>query len=332
MFSAKRMVFPSGGQYSFLRKAKERLGPAWSDMAEKIQINPGTMKSYCAEYCSLPFPVFQRTCDLCGWKTDKVAEEYDAHEGRLMGRRSSLGERRIHVSCKRPTRRKVKLRLAKTGFERGKGISWPSVLSEELAEETGIHIGDGFLSQKRNEFRVKGDKSNERDYYDGYLSKLYKHLYGIRPKNREYDTCYGFEICSRDLWLFKTQVMKLPAGRKSRIRIPRIIKRGGPSALCAFLRGLMDTDGCFEFRSRYGREAYYPVMSLSCKSPLLAEDVRAAFGSLGFRPRKYIASNGYWSIYLYGYSNFERYEKLIGWRNPKNMRKVLEFRKRYSGL
>ena len=50
-------------------------------------------------------------------------------------------------------------------FDIKKQIKFPDRVTPELAEEVGISLGDGFLSDNKYEFRVKGSKK-ERDYYD----------------------------------------------------------------------------------------------------------------------------------------------------------------------
>ena len=63
-----------------------------------------------------------------------------------------------------------------------KKIKIPSVITEDLAEETGMHLGDGFLSAKRYDYRLKGNANDEKEYYINYIAPLFKSLYNIDIK------------------------------------------------------------------------------------------------------------------------------------------------------
>jgi hypothetical protein len=90
-------------------------------------------------------------------------------------------------------------------YDKIKDLKFPNKLTPELAEEIGIHIGDGFLSKRRNEYRLKGAKS-EKEYYNYFLKKLYKKLYNLNINLKEYENTYGFEIGSQGLWTFKNKI------------------------------------------------------------------------------------------------------------------------------
>jgi intein/homing endonuclease len=268
-------------------------------------------------------------CSRCDWKVD------EKFNGLREQRKRAFGWKRIPVSSIVISDAKIhKLDFGRFSYliSNGRKPSFPKYLTFDLAEEIGVHLGDGFLSDKRHDFRVKGDKNNEREYYDSFLKNLYSRIFSMKIKNKDYGDSYGFEVFSRDLWVFKTGVLGIPPGRKDSIRIPRILWKAGGPFLCSFLRGLFDTDGSFEFRTRYGRKNYYPVISLTCKSRFLAKDVLGAFRKLGFSAKMYKKSNGMHDVYLYGYSNFSRYEYLIGWSNSKNLRKVADFHQLWPRL
>ena len=58
-----------------------------------------------------------------------------------------------------------------------------------------------------------------REFYQDFIKPLYKRLFNLDVSLKDYAQCYGFEVCSRALWTFKTNVLKIPAGRKTGISI-----------------------------------------------------------------------------------------------------------------
>ena len=323
-------------QRKFLEDAKKRQDMPWDEFAVLIETNPGTLKSYTNQLCTLPMRLFKKICEICSWKIDKTLTRYRGRKISALKcdfpfqKGYRLGKARIKTKNFELKKDEGRLKLNLNGIEysrqdKEKKIIFPKWLDENLAEEIGIHLGDGFLSNDKYDFRVKGDKSNEIDYYDNHLKKLYKILYNINIENRDYIDSYGFEIYSKALWEFKVNSVGITPGKKDKINIPKILSKSNKRIKCAFLRGIMDTDGSILFKARYGYANYYPTISLTCKSRYLAEGVYKMFKTLGFAPKFYKKSNGVWDVYLYGYSNFDRYQRLVGWRNPKNLNKIREW-------
>lgn len=134
--------------------------------------------------------------------------------------------------------------------DKEKELKLPYTLTSLLAEEIGIHLGDGFLSEEKNDFRVKGHRIDEKDYYDTFLKKLYKELFNLDLNMKDYGDSYGFELYSQAISNFKKKVIKIKPGVKDKITIPKIIKQSNGEITSAFLRGLFDTDGNIKFYSK----------------------------------------------------------------------------------
>ncbi len=187
-----------------------------------------------------------------------------------------------------------------------------------------MHLGDGFLSANKFDYRLKGGK-DEKDFYDGFVKQTYKKLFNADVKIQEFEASYGFEYYSKALWTFKSRVLGIQLSPKTNIRIPDAFKVNNQAVLCGLLRGYFDTDGCLVAYSRYGREHYYPLITVASASKPLTLDVLEILRMLGFSCCYSENLRVKWpcfQIQLYGYANFERYCKVIGWSNPKYVRKA----------
>lgn len=212
-----------------------------------------------------------------------------------------------------------------------KKVILPKKISPELAEEIGMHFGDGFLSEKRYEYRLKGNPKDEKEYYLDYIKPLFKRLYNIDVNLKESWKSFGFELHSQACWEFKTKVLKINPGKKYEITIPLVLKVNNKEILCGFLRGLFDTDGSLRFKSQYGYKDYYPVIEISLTSKKLIKEVAEIFEMLGFNI--WLGFNErYGRISLSEIPNFKRYKKLIGWNSQKNLNRVNEWEKQYPML
>lgn len=209
---------------------------------------------------------------------------------------------------------------------------FPKTLTPALAEEIGIHLGDGHLSKNRNRYKLFGNV-DESEYYTDFIVRLYKDLYGIDVHLvRRPDNTIGFEFSSREIWLFKTEILGIEAGRKDNIPVPKIVREAGTEIQKAFIRGYFDTDGTVYFQSRYGYSRYYPVVSAESKSQKLRDAVNAMLRALGFKTHLYQSPLGYFGICLYGYGNILKYATEIGWHNTKHLKKFEQWAEKYPYL
>lgn len=125
----------------------------------------------------------------------------------------------------------------------------PRILDENLAEEIGIHIGDGTLVESRNYYSLRGYSIDEYEYYLNHVSKLIENVYGFKPKIFKRKNVCGFEKYSKLIFDFKTKIISLSHGKKSHIiDIPNIIKNTYNEKLISLcIRGILDSDGCIWF-------------------------------------------------------------------------------------
>lgn len=197
-------------------------------------------------------------------------------------------------------------------YDHLKKVKLPIKMTPKLAEEIGIHLGDGCLSLSRRYFSVKTNKK-ESEYMVNFLFPLYKELYNLDLKLMELKSVVGFEVHSQALFEFKNKVLNIPFGNKvNKITVPpTIIKSKNKEIYSSFIRGLFDTDGCVNIIKSKNN---YPTISFTIKSELLIKKVGEMLEQMGFIP--YI---GKYIITLNGELMVEKWIKEIGSSNSKNI-------------
>jgi len=219
---------------------------------------------------------------------------------------SYFKNKKIALNCKKVTY---------TPNDIKKGIIFPNKMTSELAEEIGVHLGDGCLSKNRNYFSVKTNKREEK--YMLYLFKLYKKIYNLDLKLMKLPSVVGFEVYSKALCEFKNKILGLPYGEKiHRIEVPKaILNTKNKDIYRALIRGLFDTDGCICINKKNGKD--YPIISLCVLSEKLILQVSKMLERLG-----YITFHNKQSINLNGIVMFKKWVEEIGSSNPKNFNKL----------
>lgn len=335
----KRVVFSKENQKKFIRNLKEKSNLEWKNLAKKLDVNENTLsKAYLFGLSSIPYSLFLRMISLLNEKENNIIKEYNVmiiDEIKIIGRKV-MGEQRkkfdkIDIIFNDTN---VNLDISKVNYslvDIKKNIKLPAKLTPELAEEIGIHYGDGFLSVKRYDYRLKGNINDEIEYYKNYIKPLFKKLFNINVNLKKFDSTFGFEISSKALWEFKTKVIGIKPGNKKDLCVPERLKINNQKILCAFIRGLFDTDGSLYFKSRYGYKNYYPTITISLYSKNLIIEMGEILKMLGFNPSIYL-NDDYPRISLNGIGSLKRYEKMIGWSSQKNLNKLNDWKNRYSQL
>ena len=335
----KRVNFEEGFQYKFLKKLKNKSNLKWKELAKILEINENTLsKSYKFGLCDIPYEIFKKITKILNKTEKEVLREYKGkikEETQIIGRKCFGEERKVFEPIKITFKNKnKKLDTSKIEFSRydlKKKIKLPEELTPELAEEIGMQFGDGFLSAKRYDYRLKGNPKDEKKYYNDYIKPLFKKLYNLNIKIKEFENTFGFELYSKAFWEFKTKVIGIRPGKKKYKSIPNILKVNNIKILTAFIRGLFDTDGSLSFKTKYGYKKYYPEISIALYSKGLIKEVGEILQMLGFKPNVYL-NEQYPKISLNGIGSLKRYEKLIGWNSQKNLNKLNDWKNRYPNL
>ncbi|MBN2127645.1 MAG: hypothetical protein JW703_04630 [Candidatus Diapherotrites archaeon] len=219
----------------------------------------------------------------------------------------------------------------------------PVSLSEELAEEFGIHTGDGHLSFRKYgvntvyEYGVSSS-GDELDYVLGFIKPLIKKLYSLEVKlyKDKRSNTISFQYKSKSLLIFKKK-LGFPLGKKDSIEIPKVILES--PFITDFIRGYFDTDGCLQFKNRNKKAAPYPVLDMGGKSKKLVTQINDFLLSVGFTTSLVQSSCLHYEtkvicprtrIFIYGKKNLKKWVELIGFSNPKNINKFEEWKNNHS--
>lgn len=211
----------------------------------------------------------------------------------------------------------------------------PKYLTKSLAEEMGIHLGDGSLGIYRNKFAINSylkyayhiaGSYDDEEYFRLFVIPLMKELYNIRShfykSNKEKSIALSYQ--SKGLLYFKNSI-GLPIGKKIDINIPKLILNS--EFKLDFIRGLFDTDGCLTFLKRHKKVHYYPRIDICSQSYNLITQISKILEKEGFRffvSYNYISPAGNGTlcrtsrIFLNGQKNLFKWMKKIGTSNPKN--------------
>lgn len=131
-----------------------------------------------------------------------------------------------------------------------RGVRIPERMTSELAEETGIHLGDGSLANYHDKqgyfafkYSITGDLRDEELYHEEFVAPLLKSIYGIMPifLKRANKNSIETNINSKAVVQFKNKILGLPFGDKRDARISDIIFKNNEFAKKCLV-GIFDTD------------------------------------------------------------------------------------------
>lgn len=206
--------------------------------------------------------------------------------------------------------------------DKQRGVILPRI-SEKLAEETGIHIGDGSMSIQNKGYRLvyAGNLFGDAAYMQ-FVRSLLKELYNIDSNIKEIrqHSLIFIRIFSKAICTFKNTFLQLPFGKKSKsVDIPLIFQSNLKLAK-ACIRGIFDTDGGVVFQKQ-GKYCY-PAVILVNKSKFLVRTLMKLLCELEFNPYVEFDYNTQCSkIWVKGNQQFEKWFKIIGSNNERNLKK-----------
>jgi len=193
--------------------------------------------------------------------------------------------------------------------------------SKALAEFVGIVLGDGGIS--KSQISISFNSKDEKEYAK-FVKSLIRRLFDVYV-----GTCFDKEYLSFDLLISRIKLIhfcieKLDLKRgnkvKQQVDIPEWIKQN-KSYLIACVRGLMDTDGCaFTHRYRVNGKLYsYKKLAFKNSSyPLIRSVYDFLKNILLLHPR---ISKDFKEVRIESKRDVEKYFQLIGFHNPKNLKR-----------
>jgi len=230
----------------------------------------------------------------------------------------------------------MKFDLSKMSIQRNclnKDINLPKKITPELAEEIGLHVGDGSMNFYSNKgiFQLRGHIEDDMDHYHTRIKKLYKLLYNLDINIREMKSTgvIGFQVWNNALVEFKNKIIGLPLGWKHNIKIPKMIDN--KRLFFSFIRGLFDTDGCLYIENKRGKP--YPRIEIATTSKPLCLRAVELSNQYGLRAsyyrckRKETNWKTLYKIAFNGFDNLKKWNCFIGSNNPKHIKKFNELKK-----
>jgi len=227
--------------------------------------------------------------------------------------------------------------------DKERNIQLPTKLNEDLAELTGIMLGDGHIkvmdgsqgSRKVYTICVTCSLTEDYDYFHNVINSLFLKNFNMKLNTKEYSSNGYFNAIrgSKAVATFFTKILDVPSGKKSGIiKIPKLILVSSLSNKLAFIRGISDTDFCLTFK-RAGRKSHsYPVIKGKFKSHAFVQQLNNLLGALGFRcsiinddyyDKRIKKTNNEQTVQLSGKENLKKWISTIGYRNPRHHTKYL---------
>ena len=214
-----------------------------------------------------------------------------------------------------------------------KKLTCPQNITPLLAEEIGLHLGDGSMNyyNGRGFYQLRGHISDDKKHYQLRIKNMYKELFNIDVSLREMPSSnvYGFQIWSDKLVDYKHRVLGLPLGKKSKFQIPTEIITSAKLSR-SFLRGYFDTDGCLYIENKRGKP--YPRIEMASISKEFTNQLNRIMLKMGFRTTHYKENRrkyGWKDIYRIitrGNEMTRKWFLEIEPRNPKHIMKFSELK------
>ncbi|TKJ17617.1 hypothetical protein CEE44_03735 [Candidatus Woesearchaeota archaeon B3_Woes] len=220
------------------------------------------------------------------------------------------------------------------------GVKIPKKLDEHLAHFIGIHLGDGHLNKKPQDYRMcyNGHYVNEYEWYDTYLTKLVKLLFNKEVKLSKGHNTIQIVFSSKAIHFFLNGVCQLPIGAKKNCDVPNIIKNANMTIKRAFLRGMADTDFSLVFKNRHKKFNYYPVIDHQTSNKKVNDSIIKLLLDMGFKVHhgermKKRRDKAYQSYYfqINGKKGLKKWMDEIGFTNSNQLTK-LEVWKKFGHL
>lgn len=154
----------------------------------------------------------------------------------------------------------------------------------DLAEETGLHLGDGSMNfyNGKGLYQLRGHIEDDKPHYALIIKPLYKKLFNIDLSLRDMPSTgvHGFQIWNDELVNYKHKVLGLPLGPKHDFLVPTVIAENDEFSR-SFIRGYFDTDGCLYLEHKNNK--LYPRIEMVSICEGFIKQLKDIMLRLGFR-------------------------------------------------
>lgn len=202
----------------------------------------------------------------------------------------------------------------KPGFLHKRQVTIPFGYTPELAELTGIILGDGHISPKNGQLFITLNSNLDREFIE-FVSELMTVLFSTHVSKLPRRNVTNILITSVEMVEFLRKTGLYSSNKvKDQVDVPGWIKSNS-KFWGAFLRGFLDTDGSI-YKLKFGVQISFTNRSL----PLL-KTTKGFLVQLGYHPSK-ISS---WHVYLTKRKDLIRYAQEIGFSNQKHFNRARSF-------
>ena len=326
----KRVIFAKGKQARFLSIQVEKLNISWARLADEIGIRDRTLNDWKREKYSMPIDKLEKICELADSKMPKNIRIKPAFwyipKSSKLGALASIRKYGRGGGSQSYQKKKwyewwnKKGKYHKLGCLRGPlPIKIPS-FSKDLAEFTGIMLGDGNISS--NQIRITTNRVDDSQYAI-FIKNIIKKLFDVDPamySSRKKVLAVDIMVSRKKLVEFCNKKLGLNIGNKLKqgLDIPKWIRKS-PEFEKACVRGLIDTDGCIFDESHNIKSKKYNYKRLNFTSAS-AELIKSVFDILeknGLFPK--IRNNR--CVQIEDKENIKKYFQMIGTSNPKHLKR-----------
>lgn len=292
----------------FFESIKSKVG-LWKNFYELFDISRKTFDAYKSGRSTLPQDFFDKMCNhfkLAEENTEKIEDDW----GRRKGGIEAYKKNKYYFD---EGRKKLLNNIKNRKPQFDINLS----LSSDIAYFIGLFIGDGFSNKYANSYQIQfTGHISEFEYYTNIIFPIVKNNFniGARLKRDKYaENALRFNINSKDLYLFITQRLRIPPGRKSySVLIPKEIEES-PSVLDC-IAGIFDAEGCFYIDNRKRYKNGYPRVDLHMNNPGIIKQISEIFIKNNIN---HSVSKNCGNILIYGNKNVIDFYKKIPLKNPK---------------
>ena len=202
-------------------------------------------------------------------------------------------------------------------------------LTEAICEFIGAFIGDGWFNCYNGRHYIigfAGHSEMDIQYYHNTIIPIASLIVpDCRPKiyTSKRQKSINVKFHSKELYNIFIHVFGLVPGPKAlTTSIPKIILESTRSNIFSAIRGIFDTDGCIYFDEREIYKAPYPRITFQTASmPLFIQLSSILSREFKLYLGKKNAHKAY-IIDIYGWHQLNKWMSIIGFSNPRHLRKI----------